>query len=67
MCGRGAARSAVRCASRLVTAANRTLLLSLEGGSGNSVFAVSIFASALPVRFSTTARLSALGVISVRS
>ena len=58
--------SAVRCAFRLVTAANRTLLLSLESGSGFSVFAVSVFASAMPVRFSMTARLSVLSVISVR-
>ena len=46
--------SAVKCAFRLVTAANGTLLLSLESGSGVSVFAVSAFASAMPVRFSTT-------------
>ena len=45
--------SAVRCAFGLVTAANRTLL-SLESGSGVSVFVVSVFTSAMPVRFSTT-------------
>ena len=50
----------------MVTAANRTLLLSLESGSGVSVLVVSVFTSAIPVRFSTTARLSVLGVISVR-
>ena len=73
MCGGSAARSAVRYAFRLVTAANRALLLLSLGCDGASVFSVSVsFVTASPVRFffsafSAMARLSGLGVIPVEN
>ena len=70
MCGGSAACSVVRYAFRLVTAANRALLLLSMGGGRVSVFSVSVFVTASPVRFcfsalSATARLSGFGVIPV--
>ena len=72
VCDGSAACSVVRYAFRLVTAANRALLLLSSGDGGVSVFSVSVsvFVTASPVRFcfsalSATTRLSGLGVIPV--
>ena len=70
--GGSATCSVVRYAFRLVTAANRALLLLSSGGGGVSVFSLSlsVFVNVSPVIFcfsalSATARLSGLGVIPV--
>ena len=54
VCGGGVACSVVRYAFRSVTAVNRALLLLSSGYGGVSVFSVSVFVTASPVRFSMT-------------
>ena len=66
--GGSATCSIVRYAFRLVTAANRALLLLSSGGGGVSVFSlsVSVFVNASPVRLCFSGvRLSGLDVIHV--
>ncbi len=71
--GGRAACSAVRCAFRFVTAANRGLSSPSGGGDDDEVSAFSVFVSAAPVRFwfsafavpATLSVPAALGVIPV--